>query len=419
MRSVDQAEKNILSCLVEYPEKFLTITQDLPVNHFVENKLLAYAIYEGFKEWEDLTFRHVADAIGQEEAMELEGFIELGRVKADKEIVSKSFFRHLGNRLTDKLHNADGNQALMFRELRAAIAALEGKSEPDTKMSDVAAQLHSELIDGVEVETTPFGFSHMDRQLKGLQPYYYVLAARPSMGKTALSLQLAFNQALAGKQVVFASYEMDARSLAKRLQYLYSEVNAFEKIKDADKDKVLEAYKKIGKENITILTGRNYRSVDDLVKKIYYLHAQGKCDCLFVDYLQKLKGSGRGLREQVQNISGELQDLRVTLEMPVVALSQLSRSVESRNEHRPILSDLRESGDIEQDADIVLMLYRDEYYGGDPEINEVIVRKNRNGALGTIPMQFHNGLWHDQGYTPIIVDDKLNVKPSDDEPVPF
>ena len=410
-RSVDQAEKNVLSVLVEHPEKFLTITEKLPVAMFQENKVLAYAIYEQFQELGDLSFRHIADNLGEDEALELEGFIQLDKIEADLKVIKKNYNRTISEKLYQNLQLANGDEGQMFSYLKQAIGLLQGDKKEDETLLSVAAELSNEIIDDVKVESTPFGMKSFDFQLGGLQPNYYIIAARPSMGKTQLTLQLAFYQALQGKQVVFASYEMDARSLAKRLQRMYSQVDAFKELHGPDKTKVVEAYKQIAKENLIILTGRNYRKVDDLVRKVYFLHAQGKCDSLFVDYLQKLKGKRGDIREQVHYVSGELQDLRVTLNIPVIALSQLSRGVEARTDRKPLLSDLRESGDIEQDADIVLMLYRGQYYGLE-DSNEVIIRKNRNGSLGTIYLGFDEGIWHEPGQP-------AQLKPAENEEIPF
>jgi len=248
------------------------------------------------------------------------------------------------------------------------------------------------------------GFKEIDLMTAGLQKSDFILiAARPSMGKTALALNIALNSATKAKaKVAIYSLEMSKEQLVQRILSMESLVESNKlrtgKLEDEDWDKITYASGIISDAEIYIDDTPGI-TLFEIASKCRRLKAQKGLDLVFVDYLQLMEGSGGESRQQeISNISRGLKGLARELECPVVSLSQLSRAPEQRQNHRPILSDLRESGAIEQDADIVMFLYRDEYYQ-DKEgleednytkrgIAEVIIAKHRNGPVGTVELSW-------------------------------
>ncbi|MDO5589858.1 MAG: replicative DNA helicase [Lachnospiraceae bacterium] len=242
----------------------------------------------------------------------------------------------------------------------------------------------------------PTGFIDLDYKLSGLQPSDLVLvAARPSMGKTAFVLNIA--QYVAFKKdrcTAIFSLEMSKEQLVNRLFSLESQVDAQAlrtgNMKDSDWEKLIEAAGIIGQSNL-IIDDTPSISISELRSKCRKYKMEHGLDLIIIDYLQLMSGSVGGRSEsrqqEISEISRSLKALARELNVPVIALSQLSRAVEQRPDKRPMLSDLRESGAIEQDADVVMFIYRDEYYNKDSEYKkqaEIIVAKQRNGPVGTV-----------------------------------
>ncbi len=242
----------------------------------------------------------------------------------------------------------------------------------------------------------PTGFIDLDYKLSGLQPSDLVLvAARPSMGKTAFVLNIA--QYIAFKKekgVAVFSLEMSKEQLVNRLFSLESQVDAQAlrtgNLKDSDWEKLIEGAGIIGRSNL-IIDDTPGISVSELRSKCRKYKLEHDIQIIIIDYLQLMTGRVGGRAEsrqqEISEISRSLKALARELHVPVVALSQLSRAVESRPDKRPMLSDLRESGAIEQDADVVMFIYRDEYYNKDTEYKrqaEIIIAKQRNGPVGTV-----------------------------------
>jgi len=242
----------------------------------------------------------------------------------------------------------------------------------------------------------PTGFKDLDFKLSGLQPSDFILiAARPSMGKTAFVLNIADHVALKeGIATVVFSLEMTNVQLVNRLLSLESSVEADKirkgRLDGSDWGKLIEGADNIAKSNL-IIDDTPGISIAELRSKCRKYKMEKNLGLVIIDYLQLMSGSGKSesRQQEISDISRSLKALAREIEAPVVALSQLSRAVEQRPDHRPMLSDLRESGAIEQDADVVMFLYRDDYYNKDTEIPgvaEVIIAKQRNGPVGTINM---------------------------------
>ena len=246
------------------------------------------------------------------------------------------------------------------------------------------------------VTGVPTGFNDLDYKLSGLQPSDLVLiAARPSMGKTAFVLNIAQHVAFKKeKGVAIFSLEMSKEQLVNRLFSLESQVDSQAirtgNLKDSDWEKLIEGAGIIGKSNL-IIDDTPGISVSELRSKCRKYKLEHDIQLVIIDYLQLMTGSvGRhseSRQQEISEISRSLKALARELNVPVVALSQLSRAVEGRPDKRPMLSDLRESGAIEQDADVVMFIYRDEYYNKDTEYKkqaEIIIAKQRNGPVGTV-----------------------------------
>lgn len=238
------------------------------------------------------------------------------------------------------------------------------------------------------------GFIDLDYKTAGMQPSDLILiAARPSMGKTAFALNIAQHVAFRdNKSVAIFSLEMSKEQLVYRLLSLESNVNSQTirsgKMKDEEWERVIESADVIGKSKL-IIDDTPGISIGELRSKCRKFKLDFDLQMIIIDYLQLMSGSGRtdSRQQEVSDISRSLKALARELHIPVIALSQLSRAVEQRPDHRPMLSDLRESGAIEQDADVVMFIYRDDYYNKDTEtknVAEIILAKQRNGAIGTV-----------------------------------
>lgn len=248
-----------------------------------------------------------------------------------------------------------------------------------------------------EVTGISSGFAQFDNMTSGFHPSdLIIIAARPSMGKTAFALNLTLNAAVRQKKgVLIFSLEMSNSQIFQRLISSESKVG-LAKLRNGFLNS--EEWAKVGLStgrlaespiyiadvpNVTVM---EIRAISRRIK------AEGKLDMILIDYLQLIRGRGKeGRQQEISEISRALKGLARELDVPVVALSQLSRAPEQRSDRRPILSDLRDSGAIEQDADAVIFLYRDDYYNEDsPDkgIAEIIIQKQRNGPVGSIKLAF-------------------------------
>ncbi len=239
------------------------------------------------------------------------------------------------------------------------------------------------------------GFLDLDYKTAGMQPSDLILiAARPSMGKTAFVLNIAQHVAFHdSKSVAIFSLEMSKEQLVNRLLSLESKVNSQAirtgNMKDDEWERLIESADVIGRSGLLIDDTPGI-SIGELRSKCRKFKLEYDLQMIIIDYLQLMTGSGKNnesRQQEISDISRSLKALARELHVPVIALSQLSRAVEQRPDHRPMLSDLRESGAIEQDADVVMFIYRDDYYNKDTEMKnvaEIIIAKQRNGAIGTI-----------------------------------
>lgn len=254
---------------------------------------------------------------------------------------------------------------------------------------------------GAAITGVPTGFKDLDILTAGLQPSDLILiAARPSMGKTALVLNIAQHAAIREKKsVALFSLEMSKEQLVQRMLCCEAPIDSQKMrigaLEENDWLKLIDAADKLNGSNIYIDDTPGI-SVMQMRSKARRLKAEHGLDLLIIDYLQLMQGSSSSGRnenrqQEISEISRSLKALARELSVPVIALSQLSRSVESRQIKRPMLSDLRESGSLEQDADIVAFLYREDYYDKETEnkdITEIIIAKHRNGPVETVNLLF-------------------------------
>ena len=269
-------------------------------------------------------------------------------------------------------------------------------------LSDVKKNLDDLSSMKGEVTGLASGFTDLDRITAGFhENQLIIVAARPAMGKTVFALNVAVNAALAGKSVAVFNMEMDATQLANRILSNVGQIegNKFMsgKLNNDDWTRLNEACSQL--ENVKLfINDTPSATIGEIRSKCRRLASSDNgLDLVVIDYLQLISAGrnyGANRQQEVSDISRALKLMALELHVPVIALSQLSRSVEQREDKRPLMSDLRESGSIEQDADIVTFLYRDSYYkkeardGAGASVSELIIGKHRNGRVGTINLVF-------------------------------
>lgn len=269
-------------------------------------------------------------------------------------------------------------------------------------MVDLLDRVQEMADNPMDVTGVPTGFVDLDRMTSGLQAGdLVVLAARPSMGKTSFAVNIAEHVALnEGLPVAIFSMEMGAAQLAVRIVGSIGRVNQGNlrtgKLNDDEWPRLTEAIERLRTVSLHIDETPGLSPTELRANARRLARTCGKLGLIVVDYLQLMSGSGSAASSdnratELGEISRGLKMLAKELQCPVIALSQLNRSVEQRTDKRPMMSDLRESGAIEQDADIIMFIYRDDYYNKDskePNIAEVIIGKQRNGPTGTVKLFF-------------------------------
>ena len=332
-----------------------------------------------------------------------------------KIISEKAQLRRLidaGNKIVGMTYAGEDEPTAILNKAEQMVLDVSGQTQSESSFAPIgevvlsnldklnALQQHDGAITGV-----PTGFKDVDHVFNGLQKSDLILiAARPAMGKTAFTLNIAQNVTmLYDKTVAFFSLEMGKEQLVGRILSSVAGVSS-EKLRRANMDptdweKVIAAADRMSKSKLFIDDTPGL-TVQDMRSKLRRLKVEHGLDLVIVDYIQLMQGrnSGKGSenrQQEVSEISRNLKLIAREFNVPLIALSQLSRGVESRPDKRPVLSDLRESGSLEQDADIVIFLYRDKYYDENSEMGdeaEVLIRKHRNGAVGTVRLLFKGEL---------------------------
>ena len=278
----------------------------------------------------------------------------------------------------------------------------QGFQSMDTLVVDLLDRVQEMADNPNDITGVPTGFYDLDKMTSGLQAGdMVVLAARPSMGKTAFAINIAEHVALAeGLPVAVFSMEMGAAQLAVRIVGSIGRINQGNlrtgKLSDEEWPRLTEAIERLRTVSLHIDETPGLTPSELRANARRLARQCGKLGLIVVDYLQLMSGSsasgGDNRATELGEISRGLKMLAKELQCPVIALSQLNRSVEQRTDKRPMMSDLRESGAIEQDADIIMFIYRDDYYNKDskePNVAEVIIGKQRNGPTGTVKLYFH------------------------------
>ena len=279
----------------------------------------------------------------------------------------------------------------------------QGFQSMDTLVVELLDRVQEMANNPNDITGVPTGFYDLDRMTSGLQPGdMVVLAARPSMGKTAFAINIAEHVALnEGLPVAVFSMEMGASQLAVRVVGSIGRIDQGHlrtgKLNDDEWPRLTEAIEKLRTVSLHIDETPGLTSSELRANARRLARQCGKLGLIVVDYLQLMSGSGGAGGDnratELGEISRGLKMLAKELQCPVIALSQLNRSVEQRTDKRPMMSDLRESGAIEQDADIIMFIYRDDYYNKDskdPGVAEIIIGKQRNGPTGTVKLTFLN-----------------------------
>jgi replicative DNA helicase len=328
----------------------------------------------------------------------------LRKLIAASDDIATNAFNPQGRPVDQILDEAEGT---IFRIGEEGSKSKQGFQTMDhlvVQLLDRVTELHENGAE--EVTGVRTGYFDLDRMTAGFQPGdLIVLAARPSMGKTALALNIAEHVAVNEElPVVVFSMEMGAAQLALRLVGSLGRIDQGHlrtgKLADDEWGRLSEAVEKLGKVSMYIDESAALSPSEVRARARRQARQCGQLGLIVVDYLQLMSGSGGGSEENRATVIGEisrgLKSLAKELKCPVIALSQLNRSVETRTDKRPMMSDLRESGAIEQDADVIMFIYRDDYYTKEackePNIAEVIIGKQRNGPTGTVKLFFNKPL---------------------------
>ncbi|MCT4595437.1 MAG: replicative DNA helicase [Anaeromicrobium sp.] len=411
------AEQSVLGSMILDKEAIITVAEILRWDDFYREShgQIYGAILELYKKDEPVDLVTLSEALIQRNMLDAIGGITYltslsdavpttTNVKYYAQIVEeKSILRRLikaSSEILDKGYSADEDVMQILDGAEKSIFDISQKRNQDgfSVIKDILLDTFNQIEELYEnkggITGLTSGFTDIDRKTSGLQKSDLILiAARPSMGKTAFSLNVAQNAAIkGGASVAVFSLEMAKDQLVQRMLSAESLIE-IQKIRTGDltEDEWPRLARAMGplSEAKVFIDDTPGISVMEMKAKCRRLKMEQGLDLVLIDYLQLMTGEGESRQQEISNISRALKGLAREMDCPVIALSQLSRAPELRADHRPILSDLRESGAIEQDADIVMFLYRDEYYHADSEkknIGEVIIAKQRNGSTGTVEL---------------------------------
>lgn len=282
-----------------------------------------------------------------------------------------------------------------------------GERDDLVHLDDALSAVLEQAVNGSGPRGFNTGLADLDHHMNGLEPgRLYILAARPAMGKSAMAFQIATYMALQGHRTLGFSLEMPAEEIAARIMASEAKVGLDRLTKARrgetgalnirDIQRLRDAQDRLRGVPFVILPKPGLR-LHEMLDEVREAHEKTPISLFLLDYLQLVQVSSKGgdnATQRVTEVSMALKRLALELDIPVLALSQLNRAVEQRADRRPMLSDLRESGSVEQDADVVMFIYRDEYYnkGTDQQgVAEIIIGKNRNGPTGTVKVQYIGG----------------------------
>jgi len=416
-----EAEQAVLGCMLLDPDVIPSVLELIKSEDFYrpDHREICEAIIDLFDKAESIDIITVSEQLSARGTLEKVGGLEYLSTIANsvpttanakyytKIVEEKSLLRKLikaSAEISQMSYEASEDAIYVLDKAEKAIFDILQKrgTQGFTHIKDVLLETFNRLEELYNskgyITGVPTGFTDLDMKLAGLQNSDLILiAARPGMGKTAMGLNIAQHAAVHKKiPVAIFSLEMSREQLVNRM--LSSEVMVDShkmrtgKLTDEDWNKIAQALGPLSDAPIFIDDTPGI-SVMDIRAKCRRLKLEKNLGLVVIDYLQLMQGRGKAenRQQEVSEISRSLKILAKELNVPVVTLSQLSRGPESRTDHRPMLSDLRESGAIEQDADIVMFLYRDDYYNPDSEkknIAEVIIAKHRHGSTGTVELRW-------------------------------
>ncbi|MDY2637955.1 MAG: replicative DNA helicase [Phascolarctobacterium sp.] len=436
-----EAEQSVLGAMLIDKEAIAKVTEILNMDDFYReaHRVIFGAMLELYNKNEAVDLITVTDILRRDNKLEDVGGIAYitslanvvltaANVKYHAEIVAeKSVLRQLVKVSTEIAamgYEANDEVGVLLDTAESRILEISNRKKKadftpiSAVLMDSVQSIEKLLNNKGGLTGIPTGFNDLDKLTSGLHPSdFIILAARPSMGKTALALNIVQNVALRAhkrvggdpRSVAFFSLEMSKEQLVNRMLCAEANIDSQRlrvgEMNDKDWDALWAACDTMSKAKIYIDDTAGI-TVMDMRSRARRLKAEHGLDLIVVDYLQLMQGSGKrntsGDRQQeVSEISRSLKALARELDVPVLALSQLSRGVEARQVKRPMLSDLRESGSLEQDADIVAFLYREDYYNPETENKhtELIIAKHRNGPVDTVNLFFHKQFTKFVGFT--------------------
>ena len=421
-----EAEEAVLGAILVNPTSLGRIVETLKPESFYKpaHKVIYAAVLDLFRKNEPIDIVTVSEHLRNKEELDLAGgrsyindlalnVVTTANVEFYAKIIQEKEIKraliNAGSEIVSMSYENDDTDAVLdnAQKLIFNIAAQKDTSDLVGIQDLVVAsyeQIEQRFNNKDDLVGVTTGFYDLDAITSGLQKSdLIILAARPSMGKTAFALNLAQNVAMKGKKgVAIFSLEMPKQQLVKRMLCSEAEVDASRvtsgNLQPKDWEKLVEAMTRLSDARIYIDDTSGVTSIDIKAKCRRLMMEEKDLGLIVIDYLQLMEGGGNpnDRNQQISAISRSLKGLARELDVPIIALSQLSRGVESRPDKRPMMSDLRDSGAIEQDADIVMFIYRDEYYNRDDVNNkgkaEVILAKHRNGAVGTIELLFQSSI---------------------------
>ena len=416
-----EAEEAVLGAILVNPASLGRIVEFLKPESFYKpaHKVIYEAVLDLFKKAEPIDIVTVSEHLRNKEELEKAGGrsyindlalnvvttanIEFyAKIIQEKEI--KRALINAGSEIVAMSYESDDTDRVLDDAQKLIFNIAAQKDTTDlVAIQDLVVSSYEEIENRFnnrdELTGVTTGFYDLDNITSGLQRSdLIILAARPSMGKTAFALNLAQNVALKGKKgVAIFSLEMPKQQLVKRMLCAEAEVESDRvrtgNLQPKDWEKIVDAMTRLSDARIYIDDTSGVTAIDIKAKCRRLMMEEKELGLIVIDYLQLMEGGNPNDRnQQISAISRSLKGLARELDVPIIALSQLSRGVEQRPDKRPMLSDLRDSGAIEQDADIVMFIYRDEYYNREDVDNkgkaEVIIAKHRNGYVGKIDLLF-------------------------------
>ena len=419
-----EAERTVIGALLMDPEAIIKVSDFLQPGDFYDPtfKTIFQAIYDLYQSHEAVDFVTVSNKLASNEKLqEIGGSAFLAKVAAEvptsshiyqygQIVKTKAVHRKIinaGNHIMGLGYEEDKSVPELLDEVEKSVFEITNTFLKDkfVHIKDILdmryerfAEMHESDEDTVKGVAT--GFIGLDNKLSGFQPSdLIVVAARPSMGKTSLALNIAQNAAIrGGKSVGIFSLEMSKEQLVDRLFASMLGVDSWKlqkgKLDDSDFGNMGPIMDELSKASVFI-EDSVASTIPELRAKARRLQMEHGLDLLIIDYLQLMSTGNMSFAgnrvQEISEISRSLKQLGRELHVPVLALSQLSRAVENRPGNIPQLSDLRDSGSIEQDADVVMMMYREDYYEEDsdrPGMTDIYIRKHRNGPIGRVELHF-------------------------------